>query len=86
MGFKGLKIDELIRGTHVDKEVQGLLPRPTDFRSPGHKEMGGRQPQGRSRAGGTVAPELEGPGGKEGSGRFQKKVWEMKFGLCGRGL
>lgn len=40
MGLKGLKIDELIRGTHVGKEVQGRLPRPTDFRSPGHKEMG----------------------------------------------
>lgn len=85
MGFKGLKIEELIRAMHVGKTVlKAGSPGPLTLGVQGTRRW--EQPWGRSKAGGTVTPELEGPGGKEGSGSFQKKVWEMKFGLCGRGL
>lgn len=58
------------------------------FRSPGLQGGGAASGQIKSRVG-TEALELEGPDEKEeeeGWRKFQEKVWEMKFGLCCRGL
>lgn len=89
MGFKGVKTDELIKDMSVDKDGHGLLPRPTDFRSPGSKEMGWGDSFRADQWQEAQWPQsLRGLVGRtdQKDRRFQEKVWEMKCGLCCRGL